>query len=139
MRELLGTGVALVTPFKNDKSVDFKGLERLVNFQIDNGVNYMVVLGTTGESVTLTKQEKIAVFEKVKVLTNRKLAKFSAGTVTDTELKVTENLENLRPKSWHWIKCNIDKNKLTRITIKRKKNHGILHLYFVNDSVHLPT
>jgi 4-hydroxy-tetrahydrodipicolinate synthase len=58
MRELLGTGVALVTPFKNDKSVDFKGLERLVNFQIDNGVNYMVVLGTTGEPATLTAEEK---------------------------------------------------------------------------------
>ena len=58
MKELLGTGVALVTPFKNDKSVDFKGLERLVNFQIDNGVNYMVVLGTTGEPATLTAEEK---------------------------------------------------------------------------------
>ncbi|REE82164.1 4-hydroxy-tetrahydrodipicolinate synthase [Lutibacter oceani] len=62
MKELLGTGVALVTPFKNDKSVDFEGLERLVNFQIDNGVNYLVVLGTTGEPATLTNEEK----EKVK-------------------------------------------------------------------------
>jgi len=58
MRELLGTGVALVTPFNEDKSVDFNGLERLVNFQIDNGVNYLVVLGTTGEPATLTAEEK---------------------------------------------------------------------------------
>lgn len=58
MKELLGTGVALVTPFNEDRSVDFDGLKRLVNFQIDNGVNYLVVLGTTGEPATLTSEEK---------------------------------------------------------------------------------
>ncbi|HEY9169509.1 MAG TPA: 4-hydroxy-tetrahydrodipicolinate synthase [Lutibacter sp.] len=58
MKELLGTGVALITPFNEDKSVDFEGLKRLVNFQIDNGVNYLVVLGTTGEPATLTSEEK---------------------------------------------------------------------------------
>ncbi len=58
MNELLGTGVALVTPFNEDKSVDFNGLERLVNYQIANGINYLVVLGTTGEPATLTADEK---------------------------------------------------------------------------------
>jgi 4-hydroxy-tetrahydrodipicolinate synthase len=58
MKELLGTGVALVTPFNEDKSVDFEGLARLVNYQINNGVNYLVVLGTTGEPATLTAAEK---------------------------------------------------------------------------------
>ena len=58
MKELFGTGVALVTPFNEDKSVDFEGLKRLVKFQIDNGVNYLVVLGTTGEPATLTSEEK---------------------------------------------------------------------------------
>ncbi|WP_372766121.1 4-hydroxy-tetrahydrodipicolinate synthase [Lutibacter sp.] len=58
MKELFGTGVALVTPFNEDKSVDFEGLKRLVKFQIDNGVNYLVVLGTTGEPATLTSDEK---------------------------------------------------------------------------------
>ncbi|RXP52280.1 4-hydroxy-tetrahydrodipicolinate synthase [Lutibacter sp. HS1-25] len=58
MKELFGTGVALVTPFNEDNTVDFQGLERLVNFQIDNGVNYLVVLGTTGEPATLTAEEK---------------------------------------------------------------------------------
>lgn len=61
MKELLGTGVALVTPFNEDKSVDFEGLARLVNYQIDNGVNYLVVLGTTGEPATLTAEEKTLV------------------------------------------------------------------------------
>lgn len=58
MKELLGTGVALVTPFKSDLTIDFEALKRLVNFQIENGVNYLVVLGTTGESVTLIPEEK---------------------------------------------------------------------------------
>ncbi|MFD0763035.1 4-hydroxy-tetrahydrodipicolinate synthase [Lutibacter aestuarii] len=58
MKELLGTGVALVTPFNEDKSVDYVALERLVNHQIDNGINYLVVLGTTGEPATLTAEEK---------------------------------------------------------------------------------
>jgi len=58
MKELLGTGVALVTPFNEDKTVDFDGLERLVNFQIVNGVNYLVVLGTTGEPATLSDKER---------------------------------------------------------------------------------
>ena len=58
MQELIGTGVALVTPFNEDKSVDFEGLKRLVNYQIDNGINYLVILGTTGEPATLTSEEK---------------------------------------------------------------------------------
>lgn len=58
MNELYGTGVALVTPFKEDGSVDYKGLERLVEHQIENGINYLVVLGTTGEPATLSFEEK---------------------------------------------------------------------------------
>ncbi len=58
MKEFLGTGVALVTPFNKDKSVDYKALESLVNYQIENGINYLVVQGTTGEPATLTKDEK---------------------------------------------------------------------------------
>jgi len=58
MNKLIGAGVALVTPFNKDKTVDFRALERLVNFQIENGINYLVVLGTTGEPATLTSGEK---------------------------------------------------------------------------------
>ncbi|MDV7188494.1 4-hydroxy-tetrahydrodipicolinate synthase [Lutibacter sp. TH_r2] len=65
MEKLLGTGVALVTPFNSDKSVDFDGLERLVNFQIENGINYLVVMGTTAEAVTLTTEEKELVKQKI--------------------------------------------------------------------------
>lgn len=65
MQKFIGTGVALVTPFNKDLSVDFDGLERLVEYQIANGINYLVVLGTTGEPATLTLDEKRAVVNKV--------------------------------------------------------------------------
>ena len=56
--ELRGTGVALITPFDENNQVDVKALERLIQYQIDNGVDYLVALGTTGETATLSKEEK---------------------------------------------------------------------------------
>ena len=55
---LTGMGVALVTPFKHDKSIDYNALARLLEYQIKNGVDYLVVLGTTAETATLTSGEK---------------------------------------------------------------------------------
>lgn len=60
-----GTGVALVTPFKADYSIDFPALEKLINHCIDGGLEYLVVLGTTGEGPTLSKEEKKQVFQFV--------------------------------------------------------------------------
>ncbi len=60
-KKFIGTGTAIVTPFRNDGSVDFQSLEKLIDYLISNQVNYLVVLGTTGESVTLNKDEKNAV------------------------------------------------------------------------------
>lgn len=60
-----GTGVAIVTPFKNDSSIDFAALGRVINHIINGGVNYIVLMGTTGESVTLTKDEKQALISYV--------------------------------------------------------------------------
>jgi 4-hydroxy-tetrahydrodipicolinate synthase len=59
---LKGTGVALVTPFKKDKSIDFAALENLIDIQIAGGLDYIVTLGTTGESVVLSAEEKVEVF-----------------------------------------------------------------------------
>ncbi|TBN04378.1 4-hydroxy-tetrahydrodipicolinate synthase [Hyunsoonleella flava] len=56
--KFLGTGVALVTPFKTDLSVDYDALNKIVEYNIENGVEYLVISGTTAESVTITKQEK---------------------------------------------------------------------------------
>ncbi|NND87689.1 MAG: 4-hydroxy-tetrahydrodipicolinate synthase, partial [Flavobacteriaceae bacterium] len=65
MKELMGTGVALITPFQQDGSVDVDALARVVNFNIDNGIDYLVVLGTTAESATLNKNEKQLVIDTV--------------------------------------------------------------------------
>lgn len=55
---LRGLGVALITPFNNDGSIDYEALSRLIDYQLDNGTNYIVALGTTAETPTLTKEEK---------------------------------------------------------------------------------
>jgi 4-hydroxy-tetrahydrodipicolinate synthase len=68
-----GTGVAIVTPFRTDKSIDFNSLKKLVDHLILNGVDYLVVLGTTGESVTLTKDEKHAVVDFVIETVNKRM------------------------------------------------------------------
>ena len=56
-----GTGVALATPFNEDGSVDYNGLQKLIDYVVDGGVNYLVTLGTTGETPTLTREEKIEI------------------------------------------------------------------------------
>ncbi len=63
MNAFKGTGVALVTPFLEDQQVDFPSLERLINHVIAGGVDYLVLLGTTGESATLTASEKAKVLK----------------------------------------------------------------------------
>ena len=55
---LKGMGVALITPFKEDESVDYEALGKLVDYQVQNGTDYLVVLGTTAETPTLTEEEK---------------------------------------------------------------------------------
>ena len=58
MDKITGTGVSLITPFNEDFSIDFTSLKKLINHQIEGGVDYLVVMGTTGESVVLSKSEK---------------------------------------------------------------------------------
>ena len=73
MNKFKGTGVALVTPFRKEGEVDFNALQKLVEFQIENGVNYLVVQGTTGESVTLTDEEKVSVLEYIIDITKNRV------------------------------------------------------------------
>jgi 4-hydroxy-tetrahydrodipicolinate synthase len=73
MKELIGTGVALITPFKNDFSVDYDALKNIVNFNIENGTNYLVIMGTTGESVTVTKSEKKEITNAISEVNNGRL------------------------------------------------------------------
>ena len=65
MKKFKGTGVAIVTPFKSDSSIDFAALGRVINHVISGGVNYIVAIGTTGESVTLSREEKKAIISYV--------------------------------------------------------------------------
>ena len=58
MNNLKGLGVALVTPFNEDLSIDFESLTKLIEYNIDNGTNFLVVLGTTAETATLSEEEK---------------------------------------------------------------------------------
>jgi 4-hydroxy-tetrahydrodipicolinate synthase len=82
-----GTGVALVTPFKADMSVDFEALRRLVQLQLQGGTNFLVVMGTTAESPTLSNDEKEAVLDVVIEENNGKLPiVFGVGGNNTTEL-----------------------------------------------------
>ncbi|MDP5093225.1 MAG: 4-hydroxy-tetrahydrodipicolinate synthase, partial [Polaribacter sp.] len=73
MQQFIGMGVALVTPFKDDFTVDVDALTKLVNFNIDNGTNYLVVNGTTGESATISKEEKELIIDVIVKTTNKRV------------------------------------------------------------------
>ena len=60
-----GLGIALVTPFKEDGSVDYKSLVRLVEYQLDNGADFLCILATTGETPVLTADEKQKIKETI--------------------------------------------------------------------------
>ena len=73
MTKFIGTGVALITPFNADLSIDFEALERLVEHNIENGTEYLVISGTTGESVTVTADEKKQLVKFISKVNNGRL------------------------------------------------------------------
>jgi 4-hydroxy-tetrahydrodipicolinate synthase len=93
MQSLIGTGVALVTPFKKDASVDVEALKRIVNYQIENQIEYLVVLGTTAENVTLSADEKELVIQTVIEANNSRLP-LVLGVGSNNTLQVVEELQN---------------------------------------------
>lgn len=88
-----GTGVALVTPFKQDGFVDYGALERLLHFNMENGVNYFVVLGTTGESVTLSHDEKRDVWKFVADMVDEEIH-LVAGIGGNNTAEVSEQMRD---------------------------------------------
>lgn len=94
MKELIGTGVALITPFKSDLSIDIDALHKIVNYCVDGGVEYLVVLGTTGESVTLTKEEKQLVMDTV-TIANAGRVPLVVGVGGNNTYAVIEELKTL--------------------------------------------
>jgi 4-hydroxy-tetrahydrodipicolinate synthase len=92
MQAFIGTGVALVTPFKKDFSVDVEALKRIVNHVIDGGVEYLVVLGTTGEPATLSQDEKELVITTIVEANNGRLP-LVLGVGGNNTMKVVEELK----------------------------------------------
>ncbi|ACF14433.1 dihydrodipicolinate synthase [Chloroherpeton thalassium ATCC 35110] len=88
-RELSGSAVALVTPFKKDLTVDEEALRRLVNFQIENGTDIIIPCGTTGESPTLTNEEQVQVI-KIVCDEARGKAQVAAGAGTNSTIHAIE-------------------------------------------------
>ncbi len=89
----MGTGVALVTPFKKDFSVDVEALVKIVNYQVDNGINYLVVLGTTGEPATLSPDEKELVISTIVKANNSRLP-LVLGVGSNNTAQVVDELKN---------------------------------------------
>lgn len=93
MNKFLGTGVALVTPFDTDGNVDYTALKKLVNFQINNNIDYLVVLGTTGEPATLIHEEKQKVIQTI-VDTNKGKLPLVLGIGGNSTQQVINDIKN---------------------------------------------
>jgi 4-hydroxy-tetrahydrodipicolinate synthase len=92
MQQFIGMGVALVTPFKNDFTVDVEALSKLVNFNIENGTNYLVINGTTGESATISKEEKELIIDTIVTVNNNRLP-LILGVGGNNTLEVVKELK----------------------------------------------
>lgn len=92
MQKFYGTGVALVTPFKKDFSVDTEALAKIVDFVTEGGVEYLVVLGTTAETATLTAEEKDLVIKTV-IDANKGRLPLVLGVGGNNTIKVVEELK----------------------------------------------
>lgn len=89
----MGLGVALVTPFKKDLTVDVEALTKLVHINIDNGTNYLVINGTTGESATISKEEKELIIDVVVKATNKRVP-LVLGIGGNNTLEVVKELQS---------------------------------------------
>jgi 4-hydroxy-tetrahydrodipicolinate synthase len=93
MQKFIGTGVALITPFKEDLSVDFDALVKLVNFNIENGTDYLVINGTTAESATICKEEKLQIIALI-VKTNAGRLPLVLGIGGNNTVAVVKDIKN---------------------------------------------
>lgn len=93
MNNIKGLGVALVTPFNEDLSVDFDSLTKLVEYNIENGTDFLVVLGTTAETATLSEVEKKQVVEHIIKVNNKRLP-LVLGIGGNNTMAVKEQIEN---------------------------------------------
>lgn len=122
---------AMVTPFDNNENIDFYAVEKLVNYLIDNGSDGLVIAGTTGESPTLTNDEKIALFKHV-VTVSKGRAKIIAGTGsnnTKASIELTKQAE----------KTGVDAIMLVTPYYNKPSQEGIYqHFSTIANATHLP-
>lgn len=131
MTNLTGSIVALVTPFKEDQSVDFEALERLVDFQLDNGTDGILVLGTTGESSTMTDEEDYEVARTVieRVAGRVPVIGGAGSNATHESMRKAEGL----------LKLGIDGLLLITPYYNKSNEEGIYqHFKYVMDRVDVP-
>jgi 4-hydroxy-tetrahydrodipicolinate synthase len=99
MEKFHGTGVALVTPFNTDRSVDYQGLKNLINHLVDGRVDYLVSLGTTGETATLSKEEKKKIWDFTAEINDGRLP-LVAGIGGNSTLSVAEDIKNFNNNNY---------------------------------------
>jgi 4-hydroxy-tetrahydrodipicolinate synthase len=102
MNKLHGTGVALVTPFNEDRSVDYDGLRNLINYQIDGKVEYLVALGTTGEASTLNQKEKEKIWAFTAEVNNGRLP-LIAGIGGNDTMALCESIKAFKREGYDAI------------------------------------
>lgn len=126
-----GTITAIVTPFKSDLSIDFDAFERLMNFQIENRVDGIVVCGSTGESATLSQDEKISLISKAKEISNGKVP-IIAGTGTNDTKKTIEFSLIIK-------EIGVDALLLVAPYYNKPTQQGLVaHFSAINDAVEIP-
>lgn len=132
MHTLRGTGVALVTPFNaSDASVDYRGLEILIDYNISGGADFLVILGTTGESSTLSASEKVKVIEQVIRFTNKRVP-LVLGVGGNHTAAVVEQLKTLDPTDLEAILS-------VSPSYNRPTQEGIYqHFYAISEASPLP-
>lgn len=131
MDHLTGSIVALITPFKKDGSVDFEALERLIEFQVEGGIDGILTLGTTGESSTMTDAEDIAVAKFVVDHVAGRVPVIGGSGSNSTS-------ESLR-KSLELQKVGVDGLLIITPYYNKSSEEGIYHhLADVMDQVHVP-
>ena len=131
MNKFHGTGVAIVTPFNDDKSVDYDGLRNLINHLIEGKVEYLVSLGTTGEASTLTKEEKDKIWAFTAEVNNGRLPLIAGIGGNDTAALV-QSIKEFEQKGYDAIlSASPNYNKPTQEGIYQ-------HYKAVSEASHLP-
>jgi 4-hydroxy-tetrahydrodipicolinate synthase len=125
-----GSGVALVTPFNKDYSIDYDALRKLVRYQIDNGTDFLVVQGTTGESPTLSHDEKLQVLQTV-IDENKGALKIVYGVGGNNTMDVGEKLKK--------VPAGVDGILSVSPYYNKPTQQGIIeHFSYIATCTHLP-